>query len=222
MNQKQEAGERAVEFVREGMIVGLGSGSTAYYSTRKIGERVRGGLAIRGVCTSERTRELAVGWEIPVVDIDEVDHIDLTIDGADEVDPSGNGIKGGGGALLLEKIVASRSLQNIWVVEERKMVEKLGAFPLPVEIMAFGHGHLIRTFTGMGFKPELRKEGGEIVITDGGHYLVDLHLGAIEDPAALGARLKEIPGVLEHGLFLGIVNKAVCAGSEATRLINYR
>ena len=222
MNLKQLAGEKAVEFVEDGMVVGLGSGTTAYYAIQKIGERVREGLKIKGICTSFQTRDLAEKWDIPYLDIDEVDQIDLTIDGVDEVDPDGNGIKGGGGALLLEKIVASRSVLNIWVVEERKLVQQLGAFPLPVEIMPFGHQHLLRNFTLMNYHPELRKKVDEVYITDGGHFLADLHLGSIEDPFKLDMELKKIPGVLEHGLFLNMVNKVVSASNDKVEIITFR
>jgi len=151
-----------------------------------------------------------------------VDQIDLTIDGVDEVDPDGNGIKGGGGALLFEKIVASRSLLNIWVVEERKLVKQLGAFPLPVEIMPFGHRGLLQIFTGNNYHPELRKKEDDVYITDGGHYLADLHMGAIRDPFKLDMELKKIPGVLEHGLFLNMVNKVVSAGNDTVEILTFR
>jgi len=222
MNLKQKAGERAVDFVEDGMVVGMGSGSTVYYAIQKIGQRVREGLNIKGICTSDQTRNLAEQWEIPYVDIDEVDQIDLTIDGVDEVDPDGNGIKGGGGALLFEKIVASRSLLNIWVVEERKLVKQLGAFPLPVEIMPFGHRGLLQIFTGNNYHPELRKKEDDVYITDGGHYLADLHMGAIRDPFKLDMELKKIPGVLEHGLFLNMVNKVVSAGNDTVEILTFR
>jgi ribose 5-phosphate isomerase A len=222
MNLKKLAGEKAVEFVENGMVVGLGSGTTAYYAIQKIGEKVREGLKIKCICTSFHTRDLADKWNIPCLDIDEVDQIDLTIDGVDEVDPDGNGIKGGGGALLLEKIVASRSVQNIWVVEERKLIKQLGAFPLPVEIMPFGHQHLLRNFTRRNYHPELRKKGNEVYITDGGHFLADLHLGYIEDPFQLDMELKKIPGVLETGLFLNMVNKVVSASHDKVEVLTFR
>ena len=149
MNLKQQAGERAVSFVEDGMLVGLGTGSTACYTIRKLGELVRQGLEIKSVCTSEQTRDLASEYGIPVVEIEDVGCIDITIDGADEVDPGGQGIKGGGGALLYEKIVASHSGQSIWVVEKRKLVQQLGAFPLPVEIIPFGHKNLLRKMEEM-------------------------------------------------------------------------
>ena len=222
MNLKQIAGEKAVDFIEDGMVVGLGTGSTAYYAIQKIGERVRKGLKITGICTSDQTKKLAEQWNIPYVDIDQVDQIDMTIDGADEVDPDGNGIKGGGGALLLEKIVASRSILNIWVVEERKLVKQLGAFPLPVEIMPFGHRHLLQIFTAKNYHPDLRKKGEDTFTTDGGHYLADLSLGLIPDPFKLNLELKKIPGVLEHGLFLNTVSKVVSAGRDKVEIITFR
>lgn len=222
MNLKQIAGERAVGYIEDGMVVGLGTGSTVFYATRKIGERVSQGLKITAVCTSEDTRKLADQWEIPYVDINEVGRIDLTIDGADEIDPDGQGIKGGGGALFYEKIVAANSEQNIWVVEQRKLVDRLGAFPLPVEIMPYGHKHCIGKLSEMGLKPKLRMSGNEIFLTDGGHYIITLHAGAIEDPFALDRELKQVAGVIEHGLFLNIVNKVVVAGKEKVDIITFR
>ena len=222
MNLKQKAGEKAVDFVEEGMIVGLGTGSTAYYAIRKLGELVGQGLKIDGVCTSEQTKGLAVEYGIPVRDIEDVYQIDITIDGADEIDPSGQGIKGGGGALLFEKIVASNSSLNIWVVEKRKMVPQLGAFPLPVEIMPFGHRNLIRKMEQRGWNPVLRKKGKKIFTTDGRHYIVDLHLNSIPDPKAMNAALKQFSGVVEHGLFLDTVNKVVSAGKDKVEILTFR
>lgn len=222
MNLKQQAGERAVAFVEDGMFVGLGTGSTAYYAIRKLGELVRQGMKIKGVCTSQQTRDLAGEYGIPVVDIEDAPCIDLTIDGADEVDPGGQGIKGGGGALLFEKIVASNSRQNIWVVERRKLVQQLGAFPLPVEIMPFGHRNLIRKMQEMNWNPVLRKKGSEIFTTDGHHYIIDLHLDSIPDPQQLDSAMRHLPGVLEHGLFLDTVNRVVAAGPDRVEIFSYR
>ncbi len=222
MTLKQIAGEKAVEYIEDGMVVGLGSGTTAFYTIQKIAERVSGGLKITGVCTSEDTRKLAEKWKIPYLDINEVDRIDLTIDGADEVDSHGHGIKGGGGALLYEKIVASNSVQNIWVVEQRKLVEHLGEFPLPVEITAFGYKRCIARLSDMGLKPELRMRGKDIFLTDSAHYIVDLQTGMIEDPFALDRELKQIAGVIEHGLFLSIVDKVVAAGKGKVDIITFR
>jgi ribose 5-phosphate isomerase A len=222
MNPKQIAGERAVELVEDGMVVGLGSGKTACYAVRKIAERVSQGLRITGVCTSEETRLLAEQLKIPYVDLDDVERIDLTIDGADEVDPLGNGIKGGGGALLFEKIVASNTSLNIWVIEQRKLVDQLGTFPLPVEIMPFGHKQCLAALSEMGFSPTLRMKGGEPFRTDGGHFIVDLKTGHIQDPFELDNDIKHIPGVIEHGLFLNLVNKVVVANREIAEIITYR
>lgn len=222
MNLKQQAGERAVTFVEDGMVVGLGTGSTAYYAIRKLGELARQGMKIKGVCTSEQTRDLAREYGIPVVDIEDAKYIDLTIDGADEVDPDGQGIKGGGGALLFEKIVASNSRQNIWVVEKRKLVPQLGAFPLPVEIMPFGHRNLLRKMEERNWNPVLRKKGSEIFTTDGHHYIVDLRLDSIPDPQQLDAEIRHLPGVVEHGLFLDTVNKVVAAGPDKVEIISFR
>ncbi len=222
MNLKQQAGERAVTFVEDGMVVGLGTGSTAYYAIRKLGELARRGMEIKGVCTSEQTRDLAREYGIPVVDIEDAKYIDLTIDGADEVDPDGQGIKGGGGALLFEKIVASNSRQNIWVVEKRKLVPQLGAFPLPVEIIPFGHSNLLRKMEERNWNPVLRKKGSEIFITDGHHYIVDLRLDSIPDPQQLDSEIRHLPGVVEHGLFLDTVNKVVAAGPDKVEIISFR
>jgi ribose 5-phosphate isomerase A len=204
------------------MVVGLGTGSTAYYAIRRIGDRVREGLAIKGVCTSVKTRELAHQFGIPTVDLEEVGTIDMTIDGADEVDPVGQGIKGGGGALLFEKIVAMNSTQNIWVVEKRKLVRQLGAFPLPVEIIPFGYKKLLRRLEGMDLNPELRMNEGGIFVTDGHHYIVDLNLQSISDPEFLNEALHHLPGVVEHGLFLNTVNKVVAAGPDGVDVISFR
>ena len=222
MNSKQVAGERAVEYVEEGMIIGLGSGSTAFFAIQKIAERVRQGLKIKGVCTSENTRMLAEQWNIPYVDINDVDHIDLTIDGADEIDPYGNGIKGGGGALLFEKIVASNSKQVIWVVEQKKLVDQLGAFPLPVEILPFGYKYILDILAEMGLSPSLRMSGEETFTTDGGHFIADIQIGKIPDHWELDRNLSQIPGIIENGLFLNLVNKVVVANEEEVEIITFR
>jgi ribose 5-phosphate isomerase A len=222
MDAKKLAGERAVDLIEDGMIVGLGSGTTAFYAIQKIGERVKEGLRITGVCTSEDTRCLAEKWKIPYKTVDEIECIDLTIDGADEVDPLGNGIKGGGGALLFEKIVATNSRQNVWVIEQRKLVDQLGSFPLPVEILPFGYRFCLKALDGMGLKPGLRMKGKEIYRTDGGHYIADLQTGPVSDPAKLDEELKRIPGLIETGLFIKLVNKVVVANNELADIITFR
>jgi ribose 5-phosphate isomerase A len=222
MNPKQLAGEKAVEFIREGMTVGLGTGSTAYFSVKKIGDLVKNGFQIKAVCTSQATHELAVSSGITILRMDEADHIDLTIDGADEVDPDGHGIKGRWGALLFEKIVAVNSEINIWVVDESKIVKKLGKFPLPVEVIPFGYKQVLDHFTRLGFNPVLRVDDGREFLTDSGNYIIHLHLGVIEDPLELDRTIRQIPGVVEHGLFPGIVNKVIVADEKDIRILEFR
>lgn len=222
MNPKQLAGEKAVEFIKEGMTVGLGTGSTVYFTVLKLGELVKKGFKVKAVCTSVATHKLAVSLEIPVLLMEEIDSIDLTIDGADEIDPNGHGIKGRWGALLFEKIVAANSHQNIWVVDDSKLVEQLGKFPLPVEVIPFGYKQVVKRFVELGFNPELRMEGKETFTTDSGNFIIHLSLGVIQDPIKLDWMIKQIPGVVEHGLFTGIVNKAVVADKNDIRIINYR
>ena len=221
MIPKKRAGEKATEFIKDEMVVGLGTGSTAYYTIMKVGEMVKEGLQIRAVSTSNVTYDMAVKLKIPMVSLDDVDHIDVTIDGADEIDPEGNGIKGGGGALLFEKIVASHSKLNIWVVDESKLVDRLGAFPLPVEVVRFGERHTLQAFEALGLNPKKRMIGNTPFTTDSGNYIIDLYLGNITDPRVLDHRLKQIPGVIEHGLFQGIVDKVVVGKENDTQVIEF-
>ena len=221
MKAKKLAGEKATEFIKDGMVVGLGTGSTAYYTIMKVGELVKTGLKITAVATSNVTYDMSTKLKIPMVSLDDVDHIDLTIDGADEIDPQGNGIKGGGGALLFEKIVASHSKMNIWVVDESKLVNQLGTFPLPVEVLPFGETHTQHAFEALGLKPKKRMIGNSSFKTDSGNYIIDLYIGKISDPGELDHQLKQIPGVIEHGLFQGIVNKVVVGTKTDTRLIEF-
>ncbi len=222
MNPKQLAGEKAVEFIKEGMVVGLGTGSTAYFSIKKIGDLVRNGFRIKAVCTSQATHELAHSLGIYILKMEEIKHVDMTIDGADEVDPNGHGIKGRWGALLFEKIVAVNSKMNIWVVDESKIVKKLGKFPLPVEVIPFAYRQVLDQFTRMGFNPVLKKNNGNIFQTDSGNYIINLNMGVIEDPLELNQTIKQIPGVVEHGLFPGIVNKVIIANDKDTRILEFR
>jgi ribose 5-phosphate isomerase A len=213
MIAKQIAGEKAAEFVKNNMIIGLGTGSTVTYTIKKIGEMVKNGLQIKAVSTSSMTSELARSLNIPLLSIDDVESIDLTIDGADEVNPQFHGIKGGGGALLFEKIVAKASKHNIWVVDPSKMVQYLGKFPVPVEVVPFGYRHVINTLEKAGFKPELRIRDNKIYKTDSDNYIVDLRISQIDNPIELEKELKLISGVVENGLFINIV-KTVIVGDE--------
>ncbi|HET7577639.1 MAG TPA: ribose-5-phosphate isomerase RpiA [Bacillales bacterium] len=215
-NEKKAAGEAAAAYVENGMIVGLGTGSTVRYTIEKIAERIKAeGLQIKGIPTSRATEELAKELGIPLVSLGEIDGIDVTIDGADEADGNLNGIKGGGGALLFEKIVASFSKRNIWVLDSRKKVEQLGAFPLPVEVVPFACPVVLRTLESEGMNPVVRENNGERFVTDSGNWIVDLHLRNIDEPEQLETWLNLLPGVVENGLFLNRADLALVANGES-------
>jgi ribose 5-phosphate isomerase A len=222
---KQRAAARALEFVTPGMRLGLGTGSTAAFFVDLLGARVREGLKIVGVPTSEATRRQAEGLNIPLSTLEETPELDIVIDGADEFDAQKRLIKGGGGALLREKIVASAASEMIVIADSTKEVAKLGAFPLPVEVDRFGmestRRHILRALEecGLSAEPKLRLRDGHVFVTDGGHAIYDLSLGKIAQPEALGARLTLIPGVVEHGLFLGLATRIVVADAAGTREI---
>lgn len=222
MNLKQMAGIEAAKYVKDGMIVGLGTGSTAKFMVDEIGRRVKEeGLSIVGVTTSKETERQAQELGIPLKGIDEVPYVDLTIDGADEISEDFQGIKGGGAALLFEKIVATYSKKCIWIVDESKLVKKLGKFPLPVEVVPYGSQQLVHLFEEKGYAPILRTTAeGETLITDGGHYIIDLHLEEIADPIALGTYLDQLVGVVEHGLFLHIVSTVIVGGETGPKTIH--
>lgn len=215
MNLKKLVGIEAANYVTDGMFVGLGTGSTAYYMIEELGRRVREeNLDIVGVPTSLRSKEQAVSLNIPLRDVNEVPFIDVTIDGADEFNNDFQGIKGGGGALLFEKVVANMSKKNIWIVDESKHVEHLGKFPLPVEVIPFGSQAIFVEFAVKGYRPEWRLDGSERYKTDSGNYIIDLHLEKIHDPKALSDELKLMVGVVEHGLFLDIANLVIKGTKE--------
>lgn len=223
MDLKQMVGEKAAEFVKEGMVVGLGTGSTAYYMVEAIGRRVKEGLNITGVTTSNRTQEQAEALGIPLKSVDEIDRIDITIDGADEISRDYQGIKGGGAAHLFEKIVADNSNKVIWIVDESKMVEKLGAFPLPIEVIPYGSQQLYRLFEEKGYKPSFRNDAKEeLLVTDAGHNIIDLHMGTIEQPHELAEWLDSLTGVVEHGLFLDRVNTIIVGRESGVEIIEAR
>ncbi|AIQ29531.1 ribose 5-phosphate isomerase [Paenibacillus sp. FSL P4-0081] len=216
INVKQLAAEKAVEYVQDGMKVGLGTGSTAYWAIRKLGERVSEGLKITAVATSQASEDQARELGIPLVAFGEVDSLDLTIDGADELDGALQLIKGGGGALLREKIVAMGSTRMIVVADESKAVTTLGKFPLPVEIVPFAWEWTVADLAKLGCKPELRRSGGELYKTDNGNYIADCRFEAIDSAADLALALQRIPGVVEHGLFIGIADMAVIGKNDGT------
>jgi len=227
--RKRQAAARAVEEVRNGMKLGLGTGSTAKHFVELLGERVRDGLQVIGVPTSEATRADAERCGIRLTTLDELDHLDLTVDGTDEVDPALSLIKGGGGALLREKIVASASDRMIVIADDTKWVERLGRFPLPVEVVPFGlsatRRAMERAFAASGVAGEMRirkAADGHAFVTDGGHWIIDAHLGAIPDAPRLADLLASIPGVVEHGLFIGLASTVILAGSEGIRVVERR
>src|ERR1700728_1979592 len=224
--QKRAAASRAVEFVHPGMRLGLGTGSTAKHFVELLGERVRVGLDVVGVPTSEPTRALAEKLCIKLTTLDETSELDLTVDGADEIAPDLTLIKGGGGALLREKIVASASVRMLVIADESKCVSQLGRFPLPVEIVPFGAQATRRAVeaaasaAGCPGAAIMRKgPNGHAFVTDGGHWVLDAQLQRIPDPQALAVRLAAIPGVMEHGLFIGLARAAIVAGPDGVQLI---
>ncbi len=219
---KQAAAESAVALVEDGMILGLGTGSTAKLAVEALGERVKSGLRVTGIPTSERTAEQARSHGISVSTLDEHPAIDLTIDGADEVEVGTlNLIKGRGGALLREKIVASASKRLAIIVDESKLVERLGAhFALPVELIPFGWHVAARKLEALGAKVALRSgSDGKPYVSDGGHYIVDCAFGPIASPSKLEFELNSMVGVVEHGLFLGMATQVIVAGSGVVKVL---
>jgi ribose 5-phosphate isomerase A len=223
---KRAAAARAIEFVRPGMRLGLGTGSTAAHFVELLAERVRGGLDVIAVPTSEATRAHAARLGIALTTLDDTPELDLTVDGADEIGPDLTLIKGGGGALLREKIVATASARMVVIADESKWVPVLGRFPLPVEIAPFGATVTQRMVeaavsdAGNAVPAPLRLDrNGHALVTDGGHWLLDARLGRIADPRALASKLSAIPGVMEHGLFIGLAQAAIVAGPDGVRLI---
>jgi ribose 5-phosphate isomerase A len=222
---KRAAAARAVELIRPGMRVGLGTGSTARHFVDLLGERVRAGLDIVGVPTSEATEADAKRAGIALTTLEETPTLDITVDGADEIAPDLSLIKGGGGALLREKIVASASACMVVIADNSKWVDMLGRYPLPVEVASFGIAHTQRAIeqaaaeVGCPGSAVLRRtREGHAFVTDGGHLIFDLALGRIPEPRALAPRLTAIPGVVEHGLFIGLVRMAIIAGPQGVSI----
>jgi ribose 5-phosphate isomerase A len=209
VNAKEAAGRKAAEYVEDGMVVGLGTGSTALHAILALGERVASGLRITGIATSRASERLAAEHGIPLVPLADVAAIDVTIDGADEVDPHLRLIKGGGGALVREKLVASSSREMIVVVDESKIVSCLGAFPLPVAIVPFGCETTLKRLRLHARSVSLRMDGNAPLVTDDGLYVADLATGTIHNPDGLHAALKATLGVVETGLFIGLATKII-------------
>jgi ribose 5-phosphate isomerase A len=208
--EKELAGRAAAKLVSDGQVVGLGTGSTAYFAVIALGERVKAGLKIVGIPTSIATADLARRLGIPLTTLDEQPEIDITIDGADEIDPRLNLIKGGGGALLREKVVASVTKKMVVVADSGKLVPALGKFPLPVEIIPFAQPVVERKLTSLGATPKLRlKPDGQPYVTDNGNHILDASFGRIADPPTVARSLSETAGVVEHGLFIGLAKLAI-------------
>jgi ribose 5-phosphate isomerase A len=225
-NQKRAAAARALEYVTPGMRLGLGTGSTARHFVELLAERVRAGLVLTAVATSEATREQAERLGIRLVSLDDAPELDLTVDGADEIAPGLCLIKGGGGALLREKIVAAASARMVVIADQSKWVTTLGRFPLPIEVVPFGLAPISRAVeaaaaaAGCPGPARLRvTRDGHAFVTDGGHWILDAALERIPDPPALAARLSGIPGVVEHGLFIGLADTAVLAHPDGVRVV---
>jgi ribose 5-phosphate isomerase A len=222
---KHAAAEAAMAFVTPGIKLGRGTGSTARVFVELLGAAVADGLQVIGVPTSEATRAQAEKLGIPLSTLAEIPELDLTIDGADEVDPSLRLIKGGGGALLREKIVAASSKRMIVIADSSKKVDRLGAFGLPVEVVPFGlvstERRLDRACRELGLSGPivLRRRGSEVFTTDGGHYILDCGFGAIHDPERLAATLSALPGVVDHGLFIGLASSAILAGAGGVEIL---
>ena len=214
ISEKQRSAEAAVEYVKDGMIVGLGTGSTTEFAVKKLGEKVRDGLAIRGIPTSDITKKQAEEEGIPLIDFSETMYIDLTIDGADEIDADLNMIKGGGAALLREKIVASASREVIIIVSSEKFVHQLGSFPLPVEVIPFGWQVIFKQLETLGGSPNLRLKQGQALRTDQGNYIIDCQFSQIIDAVQLEQLLNMIPGVVENGLFTGLCSRMIMADGD--------
>jgi ribose 5-phosphate isomerase A len=213
---KRLVAKRAVDFVKDGMAVGLGTGSTATMFIRELGARVQQGLKIRCVASSDASHQLGLSLGMDVTTLDELPELDLYVDGADEVGPGLALIKGGGGALLREKIVASAAKEFLVVVDSTKLVEQLGKFPLPVEVVKMALPVVDPRLSALGLNPRQRpaKSGDGPYLTDEGNYILDCACGVIEEPEVLAAEIRGIVGVVEHGLFLGMASLALVAGED--------
>jgi ribose 5-phosphate isomerase A len=218
--EKEAAARASLQFIKDGQVVGLGTGSTAAYFIQLLGEQVKHGLRIRGIPSSERSGEQAASLGIPLITFEECPQIDVTVDGADEVDSQLRLIKGGGGALLREKIVASASKQYVIIADSSKRVAVLGKFPLPVEVIKFARPVVEKKIKALGAEVALRcGAGGNPYLTDENNYILDCSFGQIHDAAGLAQRLSDMPGVVEHGLFIGMASVVLVAhGKEISEL----
>lgn len=219
MNQKRIAGEKAAEFIKDGMIVGLGTGSTAKYLIDKVGDMVKNGLKIYAVATSKATELQARELCIPILDINEVESIDIAIDGVDEIDSNFNATKGGGGALFREKMVADLAKEVIWIMDESKVVDNLGKFPLPIEILPYGYKVIFKKLEEYGYNPVMRFKEDNLFVTDNGNYIADLHLNVPVDIEDVKQKLDNMVGVLETGQFLKMCNRIIIGTDSGAKII---
>ncbi|KHF39420.1 ribose 5-phosphate isomerase [Halalkalibacter okhensis] len=218
--RKKRAGEKAVEWIEDGMTIGLGSGSTVYWTIKKLGELVNKGMKIKGVPSSIRTEGWANQFGVPLTDFQQGTELDLAIDGADEVDPSFHLIKGGGGSLVREKIVNAASKNLIIVVDESKVVSNLGEFGVPIEVVPFGWEVTERRISQMGCRSiQLRKSENEIYVSNNGNYILDCHFGYIENAMNLHAQLKQVVGVVETGLFIGMTDHVIVGKDNGVQVL---
>lgn len=218
--EKRIVGEKAAELIEDGMIIGLGTGSTIYYTLQRLGERIKlEKLNIRAVSTSLSTTKLAESLGVPLLSPNSVESIDLTIDGADEIDHEFQAIKGGGGALLFEKIAASMSKEVVVVVDSSKVVEKLGGYKLPIEVIPYGYNNVLKKLAANDFEPILRQNQGRFYKTDNLNYIMDIQIENCNHLQELSNWIISIPGVVEHGLFLNLIDKVfVGRGNEVIAL----
>ncbi len=218
-NQKKRAGFKAVEKIKNGQIIGLGTGSTVYYSILKLSEKVKRGLKVKVIATSKETKALAEELGLEIIDLNDVEKINLTIDGADQVTKEGYMVKGGKGALTREKIVAFYSENYVIVVDETKLVNSLGGKPVPLEILKFGWKKTINFFREKGVKAKLRVKNDEVFVTDNGNYIVDVYFSSIQEPEKLERELNNVPGVIENGIFTKKPNEIYVGRKEGVETI---
>ncbi|GAB4073015.1 ribose 5-phosphate isomerase A [Barrientosiimonas marina] len=219
---KKNAGESSVDLIQNGMTVGLGSGSTVYWMLKQLGERAANGLDVKGVPSSQQTKGWAEAFGVPLTDFAHVKRLDLAIDGADEVDPQWQLVKGGGGALVREKIIAASANSLIVIIDESKTVSQLGAFPLPIEVVPFGWETTAERITETGVEPVARRnDAGELFVSDNGNYIVDCHFGTIREPRALEKQINQLTGVVETGLFTDMANNVIVGYPDRTETFGH-
>lgn len=218
--EKKIVGEKAVEFIEDGMIIGLGSGTTVYWMMKKLGELIKEGYNVKGIPSSKKTEKLAVEFKIPLIKPAEVEEIDLVIDGANRVDEHLNLIKGGGGSLVREKILAQSAKKNIIIISHDKYGRQLDNFPLPIEVVPFGWELTAKHIEKLGGKVTLRKRDHEIFVSDNGNYILDCEFGVISDPEKLHDELKLLPGVIETGLFIRMTDLVIIGKNDMIEMVN--